>query len=175
MAAESSKPGSTTQDVRPCLQPPSVWARRAAMTGVAALVAAGLVSALGVQTATQATSRRGYDLTLSYPRIARAGLDVTWQVTVRHEGGFGKHVTLAVTGSYFDIFESQGFSPEPASETRDGDRVLLTFTSPPGDTFVVAFDAYVEPAAQRGRAARIAVLESGLPVAWADVDTWLWP
>ena len=31
------------------------------------------------------------------------------------------------------MFETQGFSPEPSSETADGSRVYLTFDAPAGE------------------------------------------
>jgi hypothetical protein len=138
-------------------------------------VLAGLVGILGVHTSTATTSRDGYTLTLRYPGIARAGLDVPWQVTVSHPGGFGQEVTLAVTGAYFDIFETQGFHPQPSAETRDAHTLYLTFDAPPGDTLVVSYDAYIQPASQRGTAARVAVLDHGTPAAWIDYRTRLVP
>jgi len=39
---------------------------------------------------------------------------------VTHPGGLGKEVTLAISGDYLNIFETQGFHPTPSDETRDG-------------------------------------------------------
>jgi hypothetical protein len=155
--------------------PVALWLRRAALTAMALVVAAGLLSLLGVRTTTASAQGHGYDLSVRYPAVARAGLDTPWQVTVTHPGGFGKQVTLAVTGDYFDIFETQGFHPEPADETRDAHTLYLSFTAPPGDTFVVDFDAYIQPSSQRGRSARVAVLDGGAPMASVDLDTRLMP
>jgi hypothetical protein len=146
------------------------------MLGVLALVVlADLVGLLGVHTSSATTTRDGYRLSLRYPDIARAGLDVQWQVTVSHPGGFGKEVVLAVTGDYFDIFETQGFHPQPSAETRDGHTLYLTFDAPPGDTLVVYYDAYIQPASQQGKSARVAVLDHGTPAAWIDYRTRLVP
>ncbi|HEY2879930.1 MAG TPA: hypothetical protein VGJ24_15265, partial [Nocardioides sp.] len=81
----------------------ALWARRATVTVMAVAVATALTGLLGVRTSTATASRGGYSMSLRYPAVARAGLDVEWQVTVRHPGGFGKQLTLAVTGDYFDI------------------------------------------------------------------------
>ena len=113
--------------------------------------------------------RRPYDL------FVVCGLDVPWRVTIHHPGGFGKELTLAVTGDYFDVYEEQGFRPEPAETTRDGDTLFLTFTAPLGDTFVVDYDAYVQPSAQRGRDGSISVMDGGDRVATVDFDTRLLP
>ncbi|WP_238343101.1 hypothetical protein [Nocardioides cynanchi] len=139
------------------------------------LVAADLLSLLGVRTSTEAASAHGYSLTVHYPSVARAGLDTPWQVTVSHRGGFGKQLTLGVTGDYFNIFETQGFHPNPSDETRDGNTLYLTFTSPPGETFVVDFDAYIQPASQQGRYATVSVIDGGSPVASVDIHTRLLP
>jgi hypothetical protein len=51
-------------------------------------VAAGLAGVFGVRTSTVTVSSGGYELTVEYPRVARAGLDTLWRVTVHHEDGF---------------------------------------------------------------------------------------
>ena len=112
---------------------------------------------------------------MRYPGAARAGLDTPWRVTVEHPGGFGKEITLAVTGTYFDLFETQGFHPEPTEETRDGSTLYLTFTAPDADTFVVDYDAYIQPSSQRGAAARVAVVDGTTPLVSVDLRTRLLP
>jgi hypothetical protein len=151
------------------------WARRAMLTAMAAVVVVALTGFLGVHTSSATAQRDGYTLSLRYPWVARAGLDMQWQVTVHHPGGFGKEVTLAVTADYFDIFENQEFYPEPSETTRDGHTLYLTFTAPRGDTFVVYLDAYIQPASQQGKSARVAVVDAGKPVVWLDYRTRLVP
>lgn len=140
-----------------------------------AVVVAGATSLLGVRTATATGSGSGYTLELSYPRVARAGLDVTWQLSVHHRGGFAKALTLSLSADQFDIYEHQAFYPEPTSQTRTADQLLLTFESPPGDTFVLSFDAYVQPSSQVGKTATVAVLRRGEPVAAVRYSTVLAP
>jgi hypothetical protein len=153
----------------------ALWMRRCMLALLALAVLADLLGLLGVHTSTASASRGGYTLTLRYPGVARAGLDIEWQVTVRHPGGFGKEVTLGVTGDYFDIFETQGFHPQPSAETRDGHTLFLTFDAPPGDTLVVYYDAYIQPASQQGKSARVAVIDHGQPTVWIDYRTRLLP
>ena len=140
--------------------PAAAWSRRAALGVLALVVLAALTGLLGVHTSTASAQAKGWDLTLRYPRVARAGLDVTWQATVTRAGGLGKNVTLAITGDYFNMFETQGFHPQPADETRDATTLYLTFTAPPGDTFVVDFDTYVQPASQAGSAGTLSVVDN---------------
>lgn len=137
----------------------AAWGRRSALGVLTLVVLAALTGLLGVHTSTASASANGWDLTLRYPRVARAGLDVTWRATVTHPGGLGKSVTLAITGGYFNMFETQGFHPQPSGETRDATTYYLTFTAPPGDTFVVDFDTYVQPASQAGSAATLSVVD----------------
>jgi hypothetical protein len=140
-----------------------------------ALVALALLTVMGVHSSQVSRAANGYTVDVVYPRFARGGLDAPWQVTVTHPGGFGGQVTLAVSGDYFNLFESQGFRPQPTSETRDGTTYFMTFTAPPGDVFRVYFDAYIQPASQRGSPGWVAVVDGGHTVARVDYSTWLWP
>ena len=154
--------------------------RRGFLLLLLVLVVAGLTGALGVLTATSTATTGGWTLSLSYPRIARAGLDTTWEVRVRHPGGFTDPITLAVSSSYFDVFETQGFHPDVSSSTQDGKTLYLTFEPPPsGDTLVVDFDAYIQPSSQVGRDATVAVVDhtaaGPVPLVSLDYHTWLVP
>jgi len=161
---------SRDQDVR------GLWTRRLFLLVLVLVLAAGLVGVLGARPATTEAEADGWRLELEYPSVARPGLDVPFTATVTREGGFGKEVTLALTGTYLDLFETQGFHPEPDSTSRDGDLLYLTFEAPPdGDTFTVSYDAYIQPAAQSGGGGRLSVLDEGRPVVTVDFDTRIWP
>lgn len=152
------------------------WWRRVFLVLLALVVAAGLAGLLGVRDATASGQEDGWSLQLRYAAMARAGLDVPFVATVRHEGGFDKEVTLALTGDYLDIYETQGFHPEPSGETRDGHTLYLTFDAPPqGDTLTVSYDAYIQPAAQVGKDATVAVWVDQHQVAPVRVNTRLVP
>jgi len=157
-------------------QPWSVWLRRATLVGLAAFVLASALTLFGVRTAVVSSESGGYRLSVEHPRVARAGLDVVWEVTVHRDSPLDRELELAVSGSYLDLFETQAFHPEPVESSRDGDTLYLTFATTPGsDTFVVAYDAYVQPAAQRGSDGRVAVVLDGAPVVSADFSTFLMP
>ncbi len=131
-----------------------------------------------MHTATITRTASGYTLSLDYPEAGRAGLDVTWRARVDHPGGFEKELTLAVTGAYFDIFETQGFFPEPSKQIRDGDVLYLTFDAPKGASFTVDYDAYIQPASQQGRRAHLAVVSNtggGTEIVGFDYKTRLVP
>ena len=112
---------------------------------------------------------------MAYAVVARAGLDVPWQVTVHRDGGFTGPVTVAVTADYFDIFESQGLDPEPATETSDGEHLYWTFDPPPGEELAIDFDAYIQPSSQLGASGEAAVLDGGAAVVTVPFRTWLVP
>ena len=169
-------PSSTRTSVAASEGPGAVWGRRAVMTGIAAFVLVGLTGRLGVHTTTHTADEDGYRLSLRFATVARSGLDVPWTVTVVADAGFSDTVTLAVTGDYFDIYESQGFFPEPSASVRNGDTLFLTFDSPGGDTFVVSYDAYIQPASQQGRDGSVGVVtDDGRTVARVGFRTRLLP
>jgi len=153
----------------------AAWGRRGFLFAVLLILIAGLLGYLGMKKGTVSATGGGYQLHLTYPRIARAGLDVPWELTITHPGGFDGPVVVEVTGAYFDIFESQGISPEPSDETSDGDWDRMTFAQPVGDTLTIDLDIYVQPASQIGRGGTARVLDHGSPAASLDFHTWLLP
>lgn len=153
----------------------AAWGRRGFLLAVLLVVIAGLLGFLGMKKGTASASGGGYDLQLTYPRIARAGLDVPWELTITRKGGFDGPVVVEVTGAYFDIFESQGISPEPSKETSDGDWDQMTFDKPKGDTLSIDLDIYVQPSSQQGRSGTARVLDHGTPAASVDFRTRLVP
>ena len=154
----------------------AAWGRRAVLAVLAVVVLAGLSGVLGVRTTTGSDTGGGFALSVDHASVARAGLDVPWQVTVVSAGGFEKTVTLAVTGDYFDMYETQGFTPEPSASVRDGETLYLTFDAPEGDTFTVDYDAYIQPSSQRGESGTVSVVDPDLrPLASVDIDMFLLP
>lgn len=167
---------STTDALTDRAPPTGRRARRLLLALALVVVLIGASGLLGVRSAEVSSTANGYTLTLVYPQVARGGQDVRWQVTVRNPGGFAEDVVLAVTADYFDLFETQGFHPEPDAETADGQFLYLTFTKPPaGEVFRVDFDAYIQPASQRGRTAEVRLLVGGEPAVSVDYRTWLVP
>lgn len=158
-------PGSTLQDVRDAsANRRGRRIRHATVALMTLVVALGGAGALGGRTTTDRSSAGGWTVEIRHARVSRAGLDTPWEVTVRHPGGFDGPITLATTASWFDLFETQGFAPEPSAETSTPRTLYQQFDPPPGDTFTVRYDAYVQPAAQRGRSAVTVVLVGGREV-----------
>ena len=144
-----------------------------AMVGLVIVAATGL---LGVHS-TQVTSEAdGYSLVVTYPATARAGLDVPFRVEVTHAEGFSDDITLRISARYFDIFETQGFHPEPAEEVSAGDMIELTFDPPTdGSVFAVDYDAYIQPSSQVGEDCRVELVIGDEHITDVEFHTTLFP
>lgn len=143
---------------------------------MALVVILGATGFLGVKARTVHASGGGYYMTLTYPQIARPGLDIPWRLTVHHPGGFKGDITVAVSNRYWDIFEFQGLHPSPSDETANSDFVYLTFSPPPsGDSFSVSLDTYIQPSSQVGRSATTKLMIAGSTMAEVHYKTWLVP
>lgn len=168
---------STLDDVRrPRDNRAGVIGRRIAVSVMALVVIVGATGFLGVKARTVHASGGGYSMTLTYPQIARPGLDIPWRLTVHHPGGFKGDITVAVSNRYWDIFEFQGLHPSPSDETATSDFVYLTFSPPTsGDSFSVSLDTYVQPSSQVGRSATTKLIVGGSTMAEVHYKTWLVP
>jgi hypothetical protein len=120
--------------------------RRIGLGLLSVFILAGLFGLLGVWTSTVSAEARGYILTVEYAAVTRPGLAASWVVEVHHGGGFDGPVTLATDADYFDRFDVNQLSPEPASTSTRGDLDLLTFEDIEGDRLRVRFDGRVAPA-----------------------------
>jgi hypothetical protein len=167
---------STLADVRePQTAKRTRRGRFISLVAVGVLVVIGASGLFGVHAGTVRTNSNGYRLTVVYPHVARAGQDVPWRATVVHPGGFKGDVTLAVSSHYFDIFETQGWHPQPETETATPNFYYLTFSPPPGDTLEVSYDTYIQPASQLGRRADVVLIVDNEEVARTSYRTWLVP
>jgi hypothetical protein len=164
-------------DVRPASAGPAPrWASRIGLTILFVVVVLGAFGVLGVHSRTTSQSSNGYTLSVTYARVARAGLDVPWRVRVHRDGGVNSDLSLAVSTDYFRMFETQGFYPTPDSSTNDGDYVYLQFTKlRPGRDFLLEYDAYIQPASQIGKSGTVRLLVGGREVARTSFHTWLVP
>ncbi|MBM9469003.1 hypothetical protein [Nakamurella leprariae] len=133
------------------------WLRRFGAVALLAIVVAGATGWLGVRAGTVRATADGWTLELTYPRVARAGLDVPVSIRVTAPEPLAERpLTLTVDRAFLDLFETQGWNPEPSATTGDGDRVALEFdTAPEGDVFRADYDAYIQPSSQIGIDARV--------------------
>jgi hypothetical protein len=171
-------PGSTLSDVRdPAGHGWKKWVRGSVVALLVLVVGLGVTGWLGVRSGTAEATGGGYALEVEYPMIARAGLDVPWTITITAPpGGFPDEITVAVTSDWFDLFETQGFSPEPTEETTDDRFDYMTLSTPDtGTTMTFSYDTYVQPAAQLGASAEVWLIVDDERVASVDYRTWLLP
>jgi len=149
--------------------------RRLFMVLLAGVLAVGLSGRLGVQSGTTTASGGGYELTVTYGRVSRPGLATPWSLEIRHPGGFDGPITVSTTSAYLDIFDENGFDPQPSKATATGDEMIWEFEAPDGDTLAVSLDGRVEPGAQWGRTGKTSILVDGKPVVTAKYKTWVMP
>lgn len=167
---------STLDDVRPAsADPRSLLWRRAGFGILVLFVGAGLFGLLGDREGVVEGSSGGHDLRLEFAQSARPGMDVPFEITLTRERGLDAEVTLALTGDYLDMFETQGWYPEATDMTRDGEWVYLTFATEGQPVMVIDFDAYIQPNALLTRSGQLAVVVDGEPVDPLSFRTVLFP
>ena len=149
--------------------------RRLFMTLLFVVLGLGLSGVLGVRTDTTTAQGGGYELTVTYGRVTRAGLATPWSLEIRHPGGFDGPVTVSTSTKYLDMFDENGFEPQPSRTTADAETVFWEFEPPEGDTLGVSLDARLEPGVHWGREGETSVLVDGEPVVTARYKTWVLP
>jgi hypothetical protein len=143
---------------------------------VVVVFALGITNVVGVRSGDVSAEGGGYELSVHYGTMSRAGLATPFEIEVRSEQGFEGEVLLAVSADYFALFDENGLDPQPASETTLGSWLVWEFDPPPGDTLTVTFDARIEPARQLGASGWVAVLDAEYqPLVEVDFKTRLLP
>ena len=150
-------------------------ARRLFMSLLAVFLLAGFTGALGVRTSETTATGGGYELTVTYGQVSRPGLATPWALEVHRDGGFDGPIVVSTSSAYLDLFDENGFDPQPSTTTATPDEVIWEFEPPPGDTLGVSLDARIEPGAQWGRPGETSVLEDGEPVVTVRYKTWVLP
>jgi hypothetical protein len=154
------------------------WWRRGFLTVVGVVVLAGLFGVFGLRSRTvEAQSPSGaVSLKVEYAQVARAGLDVPFDIEVHRRGGFHDDVVLQLSTSYLDLFDRSSVDPQPDEETATSRSVLWRFHRPPTDTLTVSVEMQVQQGKHWGRAGAVAVLgPSGRTLARTTFTTWLAP
>lgn len=180
MVTHAPAPSTSTIDVRPdpSVGASAVWLRRAFIALLALIAVGGALGLFGVRTrsVTAQSADGSTTLTVRYAHVARAGLSVPFQLTVRRPGGFTDPITLTVSSDYLDFFDRNAVEPPPESATATGDMSIWSFDAPPGDTFVASIDMQVQGGRHWGKSGTVTVLDSnGSPVVAAHFTTWLVP
>ena len=131
---------------------------------------------LGVDSTTERASAEDVDLAVTYGVGSRPALATPFDIEVHRPGGFDGPVRIAVDQEYLRMWDENGLTPAPADETLVGDWVVWEFDPPSGTTFLVTYDARIEPAAQEGRSGAVAILdEDDAVLAQVDFTTRVMP
>jgi hypothetical protein len=149
--------------------------RRAFMVLLFAFLAVGLTGRLGVHSRKATARGGGYELTVTYGQVSRAGLATPWSLEIRHPGGFDGPIIVATNSRYLDLFDENGFDPQPSKATATADEMIWEFDPPDGDTIAISLDARVEPGVHWGRTGETSVLVDGKPAATVKYKTWVMP
>ena len=152
--------------------------RRIGLVLLSLFVLAGGVGLLGTRTVSTSAAGGGYELTVTHPSVSRSGHAVKVEVEVRRPGGFdtSEPIRLRMLSRYFDLFDENGFTPQPDAETSDGTWTYDEFVPPRGEVFVVSVDTRVEPARNRGERGEVSVVDDqGRPVVTVRFRTRLMP
>jgi hypothetical protein len=155
-----------------------IWWRRGFLALVAVIVLAGLLGVFGVKSRTvEARSRSGaVTLRVTYAQVARAGLDVPFDIEIHRRGGFDGDVVVQVSSDYLDLFDRNSVDPQATEETSTSTAVRWRFNQPPTDTFSVSVDMSVQKGEHWGRSGSVAVLDTaGHTLARTTFTTWLAP
>jgi hypothetical protein len=153
-----------------------LWARRVSVTLLCLILIAAGTGWMGVHSSTVVATADGYTLQVHYARVARSGLDVPFTLRVTAEEPIEHEIVVGISADYFRMFETQGFYPDPTDATTDAGTVYLTFSPPPhGNTLVIDYDAYIQPAAQIGKDATISVITGGVRRVFVTISTTLLP
>ena len=152
--------------------------RRIGLVLLAVFVLAGGVGLLGTRTTTTTAAADGYVLTVTHPSVSRSGHAVKVEVEVRKEGGFdtSEPIRMRMRSAYFDLFDENGFTPQPDGETSDGEWTYDDFVPPRGDVFIVSVDTRIEPARNSGERGEVSLVDDqGRPFLTVRFRTRLMP
>jgi hypothetical protein len=146
------------------------------VVGGAAVEATG-TPVYGVHSRHATASHGGWSLDVHYGDRSRPALATPFDIVVHHDGGFDGPVTVAVTSEYLAMWDENGLDPAPSEETTDAERTIWTFDVPDDSaTMAIGFDGRIEPAAQSGESARVAVLDDdGTELVAVDIETVVLP
>jgi hypothetical protein len=145
------------------------------LMAVVVIDAFGGIDVFGTDRRTIAAEGDGYTLTLKAPSVSRPGLATPFEVRVHRAGGFDAPIELAIDRSYLQHFDYNRMYPEPSGERSRGEWVVFEFDPPDGDELIIELDVRLEPAAQSGATARVAVLEGDDVAVEVASDLRVWP
>ncbi|MGQ0826681.1 MAG: hypothetical protein ACT4OX_16920 [Actinomycetota bacterium] len=149
--------------------------RRILVTTLIGVLVLGVAGLLGVRRRTVTATGSGYELRVTYAQVTRPGLSVPLATRIRRAGGFDGPITVATDLRYLDMFDHNSLDPEPTSSRSDGERLVMEFDPPDGDTFVFRYDTRTGPNIHWGRSGFTSILVDDQPVVTVRYRTWVMP
>ncbi|MCU1398707.1 MAG: hypothetical protein JWN62_1816 [Acidimicrobiales bacterium] len=148
-----------------------------AVVGASAVEAATSLRLFGIDTESAHATANGVQLDVDFPRVTRPQINTPMHITVHRPGGFADAVTVEVSSSYLALYVTDDITPQPSSETTDGEMSSMTFDPPVGDTLEIDLDVAAKP---RGwfadNVGTVAVMnQNGDPDVSVNIDTGVRP
>ena len=159
MDLSSRADSSTTASVAHAPRRSAVVARTITTSLLAVVVLLGAFGLLGERSSVVSASDGERELSLTYPPVARSGMNVPWRIELLDPTGLPSQVELEIDAAYLELFEHQRFYPEPAEEHRVGDTLVMTFDTGGETSLVVSHDAYVQPRYSAARSGSVALVD----------------
>lgn len=148
--------------------------RWVSITVLSAFVLAALTQQLGMRTDTVSGTSGDLTVTITYADRGRGALAAAFKIDVVRPDGFDGEIEVRTSQTYLEIFDDNGFEPDPDSTTTDGGSVVWTFDPPPGSELNIILDARIEPGVF-GRERGTTTVSVGDDVVTLDYTTWVAP
>ncbi len=148
--------------------------RRLTITLLGLFVLAALTQQLGVRTDTVSGNSGDLSVTITYADRGRGALAASYKIDVERPGGFDGEIEVRTTQTYLEIFDDNGFEPDPDTTTTEGGYVVWTFDPPPGSELNIILDARIEPGVF-GRERGTTTVSADGEVVTLDYTTWVAP
>jgi hypothetical protein len=152
----------------------SLWWRRALLGVLTLFMIAALAQQFGMRTDTIHATSGDLSVTIRYADRARGALASPFSIDIERPGGFATQIEVRTTQRYLEIFDDNGFEPDPAQVTTEGGYVVWTFDPPPGDTLEIILDARIEPGVF-GRERGTTIVSVGGDEVTLEYTTWVAP
>jgi len=142
-----------------------LWARRVVMAALAAIPILGLAGVLGQEAHTSSVASEGVDVTLRAPATLRGGLLFQSRIVLTAHRHL-EHPRLVLDRGWFEGMQVSSITPDPQSESVQGDRTTLTFDAlDAGTTTTFWLQFQVDPTLVGRRPYGVEVQDGEVPLA----------
>lgn len=144
---------------------------------IAMAIAAAAIGFTGPVRSTVTATAGGFTATVTYDRITRPGLAVSWRLTIATTDGSSlPGLEVTVPNDYFDLFDENGLSPVPDGERAAGaGHTVWEFDPQQSSALTIVFDARVQPGWHGPERGDTEVLIDGTTLLELSHRTWVLP